>query len=48
MIKLISEKSLWRDVRVVEGARLESVYRGNFIRGSNPLLSANYETYFIK
>ena len=31
---------LWRDVRVAEGARLESVYRGNSIRGSNPLLSA--------
>ena len=31
---------IWRDVRVVEGARLESVYRGNSIRGSNPLLSA--------
>ena len=26
---------------MVEGARLESVYRGNSIRGSNPLLSAN-------
>ena len=25
---------------MVEGARLESVYRGNSIRGSNPLLSA--------
>jgi hypothetical protein len=29
-----------RDVRVVEGARLESVYRGNSIAGSNPALSA--------
>jgi hypothetical protein len=26
--------------RVVEGARLESVYRGNSIAGSNPALSA--------
>jgi hypothetical protein len=26
---------------VVEGARLESVYRGNSIQGSNPCLSAN-------
>jgi hypothetical protein len=30
----------WRLVRVVEGARLESVYRGNSIKGSNPLVSA--------
>ena len=30
----------WRVVRVVEGARLESVYRGNSIEGSNPSLSA--------
>ena len=29
-----------RDGRVVEGARLESVYRGNSIEGSNPSLSA--------
>ena len=30
----------WRDVRVVEGARLERVYRGNSIVGSNPTFSA--------
>jgi integrase len=30
-----------RDGRVAEGARLESVYRGNSIVGSNPTLSAN-------
>ena len=30
-----------RDVRVVEGARLESVCRGNSTVGSNPTLSAN-------
>ena len=30
----------WRDVRVVEGARLESVCRGNSTVGSNPTLSA--------
>ena len=29
-----------RGVRVVEGARLESVYMGNCIAGSNPALSA--------
>src|SRR5262252_939676 len=31
-----------RDGRAVEGARLESVYRGNSIEGSNPSLSASY------
>jgi hypothetical protein len=31
----------WRDVRVVEGARLESVCRRNPTEGSNPSLSAN-------
>ena len=30
----------WRDGRVVEGARLESVFRGNSNVGSNPTLSA--------
>ena len=33
-------KYKWRGGRVVEGARLESVYRGNSIMGSNPILSA--------
>ena len=33
--------TLWRLVRVVEGARLESVYTGNCIKGSNPLVSAD-------
>ena len=33
-------KKEWRLVRVVEGARLESVYTGNCIKGSNPLVSA--------
>ena len=31
-----------RGVRVVEGARLESVYTGNCIGGSNPPLSASF------
>lgn len=31
----------WRGGRAVEGARLESVYTGNRIAGSNPALSAN-------
>ncbi len=30
----------WRGGRVVEGARLESVYAGNRIEGSNPSPSA--------
>ena len=33
-------KYKWRGGRVVEGARLESVYRGNSIMGANPILSA--------
>ena len=33
--------SAWRGVRVVEGARLESVCRGNLTEGSNPSLSAS-------
>ena len=32
---------------MVEGARLESVYRGNSIMGSNPILSAKYLIIFI-
>ena len=32
--------ALGRDGRVVEGARLESVYTSNRIVGSNPTLSA--------
>ena len=35
-----------RDVRVVEGARLESVCRGNSTEGSNPSLSANSFSQF--
>ena len=38
--KLLIRKTR-RDVRVVEGARLESVCRGNSTVGSNPSLSAN-------
>ena len=34
-------KSKRRDGRVVEGARLESVYTVKGIKGSNPFLSAN-------
>src|SRR5947209_10593720 len=37
---VLSITSTRRDGRVVEGARLESVYRGNSIEGSNPSLSA--------
>ena len=34
-------KNNWRLVRVVEGARLESVYTRKGIEGSNPSVSAN-------
>lgn len=34
--------SLRRGGRAVEGARLERVYTGNRIKGSNPFLSAIY------
>ena len=34
-------ESIWWGVRVVEGARLESVYRLTPIEGSNPSLTAN-------
>ena len=37
-----------RDVRVVEGARLESVCRGNSTEGSNPSLSANCKYLCVK
>jgi hypothetical protein len=37
-----------RDVRVVEGARLESVCRGNSTVGSNPTLSANRKYMYLK
>lgn len=36
-----------RGVRVVEGASLESLYVGNCIVGSNPILSANFKTNFL-
>ena len=38
---MIFAESIWRDVRVVEGARLESVYTVRRIKGSNPFLSVN-------
>ncbi len=38
-------KGKWSRGRVVEGARLESVYTGNRIEGSNPSDSAIYLTY---
>ena len=37
-----------RGVRVVEGARLESVYSGNAIAGSNPALSAEINYFRFK
>jgi hypothetical protein len=38
-----TEFDLWRDGRVAEGAPLLRAYRGNFIEGSNPSLSAIYK-----
>ncbi len=37
-----------RDGRVVEGARLESVFRGNSNVGSNPTLSARLESIIYR
>ena len=36
-----------RDGRVVEGARLESVYTVKGIKGSNPFLSAKTNTFKV-
>ncbi len=36
----LKNRKYWRVVRVVEGARLESVYTRKGIEGSNPSLSA--------
>ena len=33
---------------LVEGARLEIVYTGNRIKGSNPFLSATKKTIFVR
>ena len=43
---MIKKLNFRRDGRVVEGARLESVYTVKGIKGSNPFLSASiiYET----
>ena len=42
-------EKFWRGGRVVEGARLESVYTVKGIKGSNPFLSAkiNLENLYI-
>ena len=40
LIETTPEFDLWRDGRVAEGAPLLRAYRGNFIEGSNPSLSA--------
>ncbi len=39
--------SIQRGARVVEGARLESVYTGNGIEGSNPFLSAYFRIKYL-
>lgn len=38
----------WRDVRVVEGNGLENRRAGNGTEGSNPSLSANSLTRFVR
>ena len=45
---LVYNQLIRRGGRVVEGARLESVYRGNSIMGSNPILSAINLSLFFK
>ena len=52
-MNLLNNNLKWRDGRVVEGARLESVYTVKGIKGSNPFLSANYikihlQRFFLK
>ena len=42
MLNSNSQPAFRRDGRVAEGARLESVFRGNSNLGSNPSLSAIY------
>ena len=37
-----TDRETRRGVRVAEGARLESVYWGNSVAGSNPALSATH------
>ncbi len=41
-MRCYTEEANWRGGRVVEGARLESVFRGNSNVGSNPTLSATF------
>ena len=43
-----SAAAAWRDGRVAEGARLESVYTGNRIAGSNPAPSATCNSTEIR
>ena len=45
---IVNSRPVWRLVRVVEGARLESVYTGNCIEGSNPSVSAMYYVYILQ
>ena len=46
LINLIFASLKWRRVRVVEGARLESVYTGNRIASSNLAVSADFFIIF--
>jgi hypothetical protein len=44
-VRIKTSRFVWRrrDGRVAEGARLESVFRGNSNVGSNPTLSASFK-----
>ena len=44
--RALADRALRRDGRVAEGARLESVYTGNRIVGSNPTPSAKTPDFF--
>lgn len=51
LVKQLNIVPFWRGGRVVEGAALEMLFRGNFNEGSNPSLSVsnfviNTEDYF--
>ncbi len=53
LVKQLNIISFWRGGRVVEGAALEMLFRGNFNEGSNPSLSVlifviNTEDYLQK
>ncbi len=44
---IINRDTTWRGGRVVEGAALEMLFRGNFNEGSNPSLSVPHGLTFL-